>query len=377
MVGVRWLGFVVGLMLLVVNTRTVLRSLVVPRPPPQAGPGNGMLWLVRASFRKTADHLHGYPAKDRLLAWQEPIALIGLLANWLVLVLVGYALVLWPLAHHGFGEDVVEAGSSMFTLGFVATHGGARVVDFVAAATGLAVVALVIAYLPALYSAFSRREALVTMLESRAGAPAWGPEILVRHHLVGISDGLPGLYTAWEQWAADVAETHTTYPSLIYFRSPHAEYSWVIGLLAVLDSAALYLSLSPSLPRSQARLCLRMGFSALRDVARVARIPFDADPDPDAPIALTESDFMTAVEYLRRSGFPIERDPDEAWPQFRGWRVNYESIAYALADLVLAPPALWSGPRRHLPPGSLPITRPEDRRPKRGPPHPPLRQPVS
>ncbi|MBO0893159.1 MAG: hypothetical protein J2O39_02185, partial [Acidimicrobiales bacterium] len=222
MVGVHWLGFVAGVVLLVVNTRNVLRTLVVPRPPPRTGPGTVMLRLVRVSFRTTAGRFRGYPAKDRLLAWQEPIALIALLATWLAFVLVGYALVLWPLAHHGFGEDLVEAGSSMFTLGFVATHGGARVVDFVAAATGLVIVALVIAYLPALYSAFSRREALVTMLESRAGVPAWGPELLVRHQLVGIADGLPGLYAAWEQWAADVAETHTTYPSLIYFRSPHA-----------------------------------------------------------------------------------------------------------------------------------------------------------
>jgi hypothetical protein len=375
-VEVRWVGFVVGIALLVVNGRSVLRSLVVPRPPPRSGPGSVMLWLVRWSFRAGARRLSGYLAKDRLLAWQEPTAVIALLATWLAVVLVGYALVLWPITHRAFGEDLVEAGSSMFTLGFVATRGGARVVDFVAAATGLVIVALVIAYLPALYSAFSRREALVTMLESRAGAPAWGPEILVRHQLVGINDGLPGLYAAWEQWAADVAETHTTYPSLIQFRSPHAEYSWVIGLLAVLDSAALCLALSPSLPRSQARLCLRMGFSALRDVARVSGILFDPDPDPDSPIALTEAEFMTAVEYLRRSGFPIERDPGEAWPQFRGWRVNYESIAYALADLVVAPPALWSGPRSHLPPGSLPITRPEDRRPRPAPPHPPLPPPI-
>lgn len=372
----RWLGFAVGVTLLGLTTSSVLRALVVPRPSRRNDPAIQVVSLVRLVFRAAARRRTGYLAKDRLLAWQEPVALVALLASWLALMLVGYALVLWPLTPDGFGEGVVEAGSSMFTLGFLSGHGGARVVDFVAAATGLVIVALEIAYLPALYSAFSRREALVTMLESRAGAPAWGPELLVRHQLVGIADGLPGLYLAWEQWAADVAETHTTYPSLVRFRSPHAEYSWVIGLLAVLDSAALYLALSPSLAPSQARLCLRMGFSALRDVAQVTRIPFDPDPHPEQPIRLTEDEFTEAVEYLRRSGFPLERDPGDAWPHFRGWRVNYESIVYELADLLVAPPAPWSGPRRHLPPGPLPIKRPVDRRPEPTPDRPRLRRPV-
>lgn len=68
--------------------------------------------------------------------------------------------------------------------------------------------------------AFSRREVLVAMLESRAGAPAWGPELLARHQLVGILDTLPDLYKDWETWAADVAESHSTYPIPLLFHSP-------------------------------------------------------------------------------------------------------------------------------------------------------------
>ena len=108
------------------------------------------------------------------------------------------------------------------------------------------IVALQIAYLPALYSSFNRRESLVALLESRAGVPAWGPELLARHQLVGITDTLPDLYAAWEGWAADVAETHTTYPVLLLFRSPDPWYSWLLGLIAVLDAAAMQLALTPS-----------------------------------------------------------------------------------------------------------------------------------
>ena len=49
---------------------------------------------------------------------------------------------------------------------------------------------------------------------------------------------------------------------------------------------------------------------------------------------------------LREIGYPIEVSTEEAWPEYVGWRVNYESTAYALARLLDAPPALWSGPRR-------------------------------
>ena len=108
-----------------------------------------------------------------------------------------------------------------------------------AAGAGMVLVALQIGYLPALYGAFNRRETLVTLLESRAGAPAWGPELLIRHHLVGMVESLSPLYAEWERWSADVAESHTSYPSLLYMRSPRSRNSWVISLIAVMDAAAL------------------------------------------------------------------------------------------------------------------------------------------
>ena len=190
----------------------------------------------------------------------------------------------------------------------------------------MVIVALQIAYLPALYAAFSRREGLVSLLESRAGLPAWGPELLARHQLVGISDTLPELYAAWEEWAADVAESHTTYPILLLFRSPEPWYSWLIGLLSVLDGAAMHLSLAPSTASSQARLCLRMGFTLVNRVATTLGWPVDPDPNPDGPIELTFEEFERAVLMLESVGFPMERSAEEAWPDFRGWRVNYERL---------------------------------------------------
>jgi hypothetical protein len=241
-------------------------------------------------------------------------------------------------------------------------------VVFLAAAFGLLVIALQIAYLPALYDSFNRRETLVTMLESRAGTPAWGPELLARHYLVGIEGNLADFYGEWERWSADVAESHTTYPALIYMRSPHPTNSWLVGLIAVLDSAALYMAVSPRTAPAEARLCIRMGFTCLRDIARAIHIPYDPDPRPDAGIELRYEDFVEAVTHLELAGVPLERDAAEAWPHFKGWRVNYESTAYALTNIVFAPPGAWTGDRRY-PDGDTDAPafpkRPADRRPDR------------
>src|SRR4029078_8056116 len=97
----------------------------------------------------------------------------------------------------------------------------------------------------------------------RAGIPSWGPELMSRTRYAlssGLStiDTLTDLYERWEAWAGDLAERHTPYLPLVRFRSPKPRSSWVVSLLAVLDSAALYLTLAPgSVPHVQSQLCRR------------------------------------------------------------------------------------------------------------------------
>ncbi len=355
-----------GIVVLAVTARSVLVVLIVPRPAVTFG--IYPLIAVRSGFRRVASLTRTYAAKDRILALCEPVALVTLLITWLLLVMVGFTLVNWGLGHSSFSNAFSEAGSSVFTLGFTSSHTeGSRVVDFVAAGTGLVLVALQIAYLPTLYSSYNRRETLVTLLESRAGAPAWGPELLIRHQLVGTIDNLASLFAEWERWAADVAESHTTYPSLLNLRSPRARNSWIVSLLSVMDAAALTLAVDPAGAPVEARMCIRMGFTCLRDIARATRIPYDPDPDPDDPVELPESAFRDTYHQLVAVGFPTSRPVEEAWPHFRGWRVNYESVAYAIAYRLDAPPAPWSGPRRHFRGESMGPDRPTDRQPRNVP----------
>ena len=362
MSALRLVVLLAGIVLLLGDAYSVLTVLIVPRAATSRLTIS--MVAVRAIFRQVALLARTYAAKDRILALSEPVALIALLTTWLTVAVLGFTLVNWGIGTGSFTTAFSEAGSSVFTLGFTLSHTeGSRVVDFIAAGTGLVLVALQIAYLPTLYASYNRRETLVTLLESRAGAPAWGPELLIRHQLIGTVDNLPSLFAEWERWAADVAESHSTYPSLLYLRSPRAQNSWIVSLIAVMDAAALILAIDPEHAPIEARMCIRMGFTCLRDIARATHVPFDPDPQPDDPIVLTRAQFDDARARLLAAGFSTSRTPEDAWAHFRGWRVNYESVGYAVAAKLNAPPATWTGPRHSFRGESLEPARPADRRP--------------
>jgi hypothetical protein len=272
---------------------------------------------------------------------------------------------LLPLSGDDFPAALRLSGESLVTLGVTGpAEAGAAAVSIVAAAAGLVVIALQIGYLPTIYGAYNRRETLVNMLESRAGEPAWGVELLAREQLVGSLDSLESFFTAWERWAADLTESHVNFPWLVSFRSPYPSRSWVTSLVAVLDAAALYLALVPSRAPSSARHCLRTGFLGLRALVGVHQVDIPTDPRPDDPIALTYEEFQYGLDRLQAVGFPMERSREEAWRQFRGWRVNYEAAAYLIADHLVAAPAPWSGERRTLSPGTEEPVRPPHRTPE-------------
>ncbi|WP_405833460.1 hypothetical protein [Streptomyces sp. NBC_01176] len=359
-----WISGVTGGLILVLVLASILRTLVVPR-----GLYSSLVtrwWRGLRLLLRLAAPGGGYDAIDRAQTWLAPLMLVGMLASWLGGALLGFGLLLHALSALTWTQSVREAGSSLFTLGFAS---GDRlhlsVVDFLAAATGPVVIALQIAYLPTLYAAYNRRELEVTLLQSRAGEPAWGPEILARQWLVDTETALPELYRSWERLASDIGESHSTYPVLLAFRSPRPYRSWIVGLVSVMDAAALHLALTPGSAPPEARLVLRAGFTALRDIARSLRFAYDADPAPDAPIRLSFAEFDAAVSMVRAAGFPAERTAREAWPHFRGWRVNYEAIAYELCRRGDAVPALWTG-TRDFATTPIPPARPVDRRPGDG-----------
>jgi len=359
----RVVAAVIGGLLVLTSVSSLTGTLIVSR----SVTSRLTRWVDRTidrTYQLVLKRIDEYRRRDRILATQAAAVLLGQLAAWLIVAYVGFALLLWPFAPRGATSAFIDAGSSLFTLGFAVPAGAVpAVIVFLAAAVGLVILTIQIAYLPTLYAAFNRRETEVALLNARAGVPSWGPELLARTHYAlgyGMStlDTMPDLYARWERWAADVTESHSTYVPLVRFRSPGALSSWVTALLAVLDSAALFLALSPkAAPAVPARLCLRSGFICFTRIAQAMGFDIPEEADPEAGISLTYDEFLEAVARMREVDFPVERDPADAWPDFVGWRVNYERAAYAVAAAVYAVPAKWSGPRRH-PTEPIPPFRP-------------------
>jgi hypothetical protein len=348
----RAIAAVIGGLLVITSAKSVIGTIIVPRPTGS--------WLIRSVdklmgivYEIAVKPLHDYRTRDRVLATQAAVILIVQLIAWLAIFFIGFSLLLWPFMDGGITTAFTTAGPALWFIGDSHVSGAwERTIQDCAAFAGLVTITLQIAYLPTLYAAFNRRETDIALLNARAGVPSWGPELLARTHYAlgsGAStiDTLPDLFGQWERFAADIAESHTTYLPLVRFRSPRPLSSWITALLAVLDSAALMLALSPSAaPEVPARLCLRSGFVCLAEIARAMGLKVPEEPDPDAGISLTYDEFLDAVARLHKVDFPTERDPEQAWPEFIGWRVNYEQAAYAIAEAIDAVPALWSGPRR-------------------------------
>ena len=191
--------------------------------------------------------------RESFLAVLGPIALLGLLVVWVGLLIVGFGVLQWGLGSHlgnqgnpvSFGTDLYFSGTTLLTLGLgdVVPHGGlARVVTVIEVGTGFGVLALVIGYLPVLYQAFSRREMRISLLDAHAGSPPTAGALIYRHPPRQRAARLTAILADWENWSAELLETHLSYPLLAFYRSQHEEQSWVAALTMILDACALVLA---------------------------------------------------------------------------------------------------------------------------------------
>jgi hypothetical protein len=246
----------------------------------------------------------------------------------------------------GWKEAFIQSGSSMLTLGFEPPIGfWAATLGFVEAAIGLGLLALLIAYLPTIYGAFSRREVLVAHMSARAGSPPSAVDLLRRAYLIGRIDDLDDVWVEWQLWFAELQETHTSLPFLNFFRSPEPDRSWITAAGSVLDAAAMVNSTIDVPNQPMGSLCIRSGFMALRSIARYFNMPHPEDPAPDDPISVTRAEWEDACNVLESAGVPLVADRDQAWRDFAGWRVNYDVPLVTLAGLLVAPYAAWSSDR--------------------------------
>jgi hypothetical protein len=343
---VRVVAVAVGAAIVMATFGSAVRTVVLPRAV-QARLTVTVFQVVRTAFRLPLGRGPSYERRDRVLAPFAPVALLCLLASWMALTWMGFAAVHWGLGERPFLRAVELSGSSLTTLGFVAPSAASLLVAAVVEAViGLVLLALLITYLPSLYSSFSRRESLVTKLEVRAGSPPSGTELLWRAWVVGRFDTLDGVWTDWESWFVDIEETHTSFGALGLFRSPQPEHSWVTAAGAVLDGAALRVSSMDYDRDWQAQMTIRAGFLALRRIAASYGIRYPTDPHwPQDPVSVTREEWERELDRLAESGLPVRADRDAAWADFAGWRVNYDRVLIGLATMTAAPYAPWSSDR--------------------------------
>ncbi len=340
------LVFTAGLTTIILTLSSAVSTFVLPRAA-RSQLNRIVFGLLRRIINFILHFAKTYPRRDAIMAYYAPIGLMLLLPTWYVLILGGYAAIYWALGMGNLFAVFRLSGSSLFTLGFdISKTPAVTVVTFTEAMIGLMLVGLLIAYLPTMYAAFSRREQAVNLLEVRAGSPPSAVEMLLRFQRNQGLEKLGDYWQLWEAWFADIEESHTTLPALVFFRSPRAENSWVTAAGTVLDAASITLSAIDIPYEVSAALCIRAGFLALRRIANYFDIPSPQDPHyPATPICVERHEFDEVLDQLAAAGLPVKTDREQAWQDFAGWRVNYDRALILLCGLVMAPPARWSSDR--------------------------------
>jgi Ion channel len=283
--------------------------------------------------------------REMYLSIFGPLSLLMLLSVWATGMTVGFALMHWglgvPLNISGgiapFSTYLYMSGTTFFTLGLgdvtpLAPPGRALVV--VEAGVGFGFLAIVIAYLPVLYQAFSRREVSISLLDARAGSPPNAGE-LIRRHGRDMKELTQLLYD-WERWSAELLESHLSYPVLGFFRSQHTNQSWLAALTAILDTCALVIAGISGGPTRQAQLTFAMARHAVVDLAQI----FITSPQALAPDRLPPAILTRLREALAEAGVTLQ-DGIATDQKLTELRRMYEPYVHALSDYLCMPLPPW------------------------------------
>jgi hypothetical protein len=355
-------AFFAGLFCLLGVALDAFQTIILPRRP------TGRLQITRLFFTATwapwvlmAEHARDKKVREQIYSVYGPLSLLLLLFLWGLLLIAGFAMFYFSMhspfgdammrhsdsAWAQFGTDVYVSGTTLFTLGLgdVVPHSRlARTFIICESGVGLGFIALVIGYLPVLYQAFSRREVNVALLDSRAGSPPSAAELLRRHAFEGGQEALITLLGEWERWAAEILESHISYPILCYYRSQHDTQSWLSALVSILDTCALLISVIEGPPSRQAQLTFVMARHALVDLGQVFRVQERKLWKPDGGInRLPQKDFYHLCDALGENSLRLCGDPSAA-KRLSTIRELYEPHAVALSEYLRMPLPVWVAP---------------------------------
>jgi len=286
--------------------------------------------------------------REKYLGLFGPLSLIFLLSFWAAGVIFGYAIISWALDEKVKTSEIVTfwtyvyiSGTNFFTLGYgdiTPLEPLGRALAVVEAGTGFAMLAIVIGYLPVLYQAFSRREVNISLLDQRAGSPSSPAELLRRHNATGSAEDLNEFLSGWERWAAELMESHLSYPALCYFRSQHDNQSWLAAMTTILDTCALVIVGMGGSQAWQARLTFAMARHAIVDIAQVFRTaPTTRHASKGR---LSHADFQRMLSIIRLDQGWTE-DLTDAEHKLTEMREMYEPYVAALSEYLVMPLPPW------------------------------------
>jgi Ion channel len=312
-------------------------------------------WLYYTTWipwAKIAHKIKKQARRESFLGYFGPLSLILLLVLWAGCLIFSFALIQYGAGEHlqlghetvNFGSILYQSGETFFTLGYgdiIPTNGVARALSVIEAGMGFAFLGVVVGYLPTIYSAFSRREIEISLLDARAGSPPTAAELLARYGKHPDQAVLDRIFHDWERWSAEVLESHLSYPALSFFRSQHNNQSWLGALTTILDATSLVMTGIENIRPDQARLTFAMARHAVVDLAQVVSARYD----PDLPDRLPSPELARLFDLLHQRGLRPKEGPD-AEHDLAQLRARYEPYAQGIAKnlLITLPP--WIHPEK-------------------------------
>ncbi|PYS19661.1 MAG: two pore domain potassium channel family protein [Acidobacteria bacterium] len=310
--------------------------------------------LTRFFYRGTwrpwsavAKRISSNDRRELLLSFYGPVSLLFLLSMWAAGLVLGFACLYRSLeipikmedGGTGFLTYLYFSGSTFFTLGLgdvLARSWTGRLLTVLEAGMGLGFLAIVIGYLPVLYQAFSRRELNISLLDARAGSPSTAAELLRRHFDGDEFVELSAFLREWERWAAELLESHLSYPVLAYYRSQHTNQSWLGALTTILDATTLVMVGIDGTPAHQAQLTFAIARHAVADLSHV----FNTKPQSPPKDRLPPEELGRMRSNLGRNGIFLQ-DGDAAVQKLNTLRRMYEPYVHALSEYLLMPLPSW------------------------------------
>ena len=276
---------IAGLFILFATLWEAFETIILPRRVTRPIRLVRMFYRVTWKFWAAVNRLfRSKKLREAHLSYYGPLSLLGLFATWAFLLILAFSMLHWaagsainaPGETPTFRTDFYLSGTTFFTLGLgdvTPRTTLAKAITVTEGGTGFGFLGLMISYLPTLFGAFSQRELNISLLDARAGSPPTAGELLRRHAQFADNEVLTPYLRDWEVWAAQLMESHLSYPVLCYFRSQHDNQSWLAAFTAVLDVSALLIAYGEGTAKWQSQLTFAIARHAVVDLAEVLRVP--------------------------------------------------------------------------------------------------------